>query len=102
MACGVHVGDIGTDFRITIQDCDGDIIDISSATSKTIIFKKPNGSLLTKDADFVTDGTDGLINYIVSSGDIDAAGSWKIQSQIIMPSGTWSSDFQTFKVHRNL
>lgn len=102
MACGIHLNDIGTQFKVTVQDCNSTAIDISDATNTDIIFKKPDGNTVTKDAGFYTDGSDGIIRYVAVDGDINIIGSWKIQASITTPSGTWSSDFQTFKVHRNL
>ena len=48
-----HVSDIGTIIQITITE-DGVALDISSATTKEIILKKPSGTLLTKTATFTT------------------------------------------------
>ena len=102
MTCGIHIGDTGTQFRVTVHDCNSVAVDISDATAKTIIFKKPDGSTLTKPASFITDGSDGLIKYTAVSGDLDAIGAWKIQAHVVTPSGEWSSSFDTFKVLRNL
>jgi hypothetical protein len=102
MSCEIHVNDIGTIFRVTVQDCNSTVVDVSMALDKTITLKKPNGTVLTKDAGFYTDGTDGQIQYTAVSGDLDMAGSWKLQAHITTPSGSWSSDFHTFKVARNL
>ena len=102
MTCGIHVGDTGTIFRVTIQDSNEVAVDISDATGKNIIFKKPDGSNIVKDATFYTNGADGIIQYTAVSGDIDAIGAWKIQAQVTTPSGFWSSSFETFKVLRNL
>lgn len=102
MSCGIHINDIGTEIRITITDCNGVAIDISNATSLNLFFKKPSGESITKTGSFVTDGSDGLIKYIVQSGDINEIGTWKIQVEITANNGTWSSSFESFKVHRNL
>jgi hypothetical protein len=102
MTCGIHTGDIGTQFRVTVQDCNSTAIDLSTASSKSIIFKKPNGTSLTKSASFLTDGSDGIITYTSESDDLDTVGSWKIQAHVVFPSGEWRSEFKSFKVHRNL
>lgn len=102
MSCGIHQNDVGTVITINIVDCDDDAIDISSAGTKQIIFKKPSGSLLTKDASFSTDGTDGKIKYVGASGDFDEIGSWKVQAYIVVGSYSWKSSFETFRVYRNL
>ena len=98
---GIHLNDTGTRFVVTILD-EGSIVDISSATTKDIIFKKPDGTTLTKAANFVTDGTNGKIDYFTISGDLSVIGIWSIQSQVILGSGTWNSDIETFEVFRNL
>ena len=103
MACEIHLGDIGTTFRLTIVDCDDVAIDISSATVKNIIFKKPSGTSVTQDGVFYTDGTDGILEYVTIADDLDTAGeTWKIQAFVTLNTGTWSSDIGTFTVYDNL
>jgi hypothetical protein len=102
MTCGIHQNDIGTIIQVQISDCNGSAIDISAATSKEIVFKKPNGALVTKIATFVTDGTDGKMKYVIVDGDLDQVGSWKVQGIVAVGSYVWHSSFETFKVHRNL
>lgn len=101
MASEIHKGDIGTKFIITLMD-DEVIEDISSATTKQIIFQKHSNTDIIKDAIFETDGTDGKIYYISIDGDLDETGTWTIQAKITMPSGAWSSSTSTFTVHSNL
>ena len=97
----VHLGDVGTLFEVTIED-NGSVVDISLATTKEIIFKQHNSGLLVVDATFVTDGTNGKLKYSFVSGDCDVAGVWKIQGEVILPGGEWSSDIDEFVVHGNL
>jgi len=77
-------------------------VNVSSATSKAIIFKKPDGTTLTKTGSFYTNGGDGIISYTGVSGDFDSAGVWQTQLQISMSGGTWRSDIKTFNVYENL
>lgn len=97
----IHVGDVGTVFIVTIKDGD-DLVDISSATTKSLLFRKPNGDLLTKTASLVNDGTDGQMKYISVSGDIDVDGTWTLQGLVAIGTGSWHTDLHTFKVHRNV
>ena len=97
----IHQNDIGTAFTITIQD-GTTAVDISTATTKKIVFKKPSGTKLTYDTAFVSDGTDGKIKYNVVAGDLDEVGTYKLQSYVVISDGTFYTDIQTFKVHRNL
>lgn len=102
MASGeVHQGDIGTTFKVTIKDGDT-IVDISGATTKNIIFSKPDDTTLTVNGSFTTDGTDGVIQYNTVAGDLNITGLWKIQAYIVTGSGNWKSDVSYFDVYGNI
>lgn len=97
----IHVDDVGTIFRITLMDGSSPV-DLTGATAKSIIFEKPDKTSVSKDADFYTDGADGIIEYTIETDDLDMAGSWRIQAQVTLTSGTWSSDILGFVVHENI
>lgn len=101
MASYIHEGDIGTKLLITMKD-DGSVVDISSASSLSIFIKRPDGTMLTRSGTLETDGTDGKMYYIVVAGDLNDAGLYKIQAQVILTSGSFYSSTATFKVHCNL
>jgi DUF4097 and DUF4098 domain-containing protein YvlB len=103
MACEIHIGDVGTKFLFTVQDCDDvNPLDVSTASSIEIMFKKPDGSLLTVVGTFLTDGTDGKVYYDTVSGDIDQIGYWKVQGKVTFPTGLFYSDIHKFQVYSNL
>lgn len=97
----IHVNDVGTNFLVTVTD-GSSAVDISSATTKQLIIKKPSGTKLTKATAFTTDGTDGKMQYSIGSDDLDEAGSYKLQGKVVISDGTFYTDIHTFKVHRNL
>ena len=98
----IHVGDIGTIFEITLMD-DASVVNISSATEMLIIFTKPDGTKITNIAVLTGNGSDGKIRYIiVLSTELDQTGSWKIQANVTLPSGQWSSNIDRFRVYKNL
>lgn len=97
----IHLDDIGTIFRVTLMD-DTVAADVSGATEMYIIFSKPSGTTVQKTAVHYTDGTDGIIQYTTIADDLDETGNWKLQARVTLPSGTWSSDTQKFKVYPNL
>ena len=101
MSTEIRVGDIGTEFRVTITD-DGVAVDLSSATSLVINFRKPDGTILSTSAYLYTDGLDGIIYYNTVDGDLDQSGQWKIQAVIETGGATYSSSVGTFKVSCNL
>tara|TARA_B100001094_G_scaffold220255_1_gene214297 strand:+ start:1128 stop:1433 length:306 start_codon:yes stop_codon:yes gene_type:complete len=101
MASEVHVNDVGTKFLATIKD-DGVAVDISTATSITMIFKKPDDELMQKAGTLDSDGTDGKVYYSTLAGDLDEAGLYKLQAKVILSTGTYYTDIYSFKVHCNL
>ena len=101
MSDEIHVEDVGTEFRILITE-EGTAVDLSTATLLQIIFRKPDSTTLEVDADYYTDGTDGLIKYNVVDGDIDQAGQWRIQAYVEVGSAKYCSSTGTFKVLCNL
>lgn len=101
MADEIHVGDVGTVFEVTIQD-DGVAVNISTATTKEIIFRKPDKTKVTKAANFSSNGTDGKIRYTTVANDLDQAGLWSLQAHIVLPSGDWKSSTSEFSVASNL
>jgi hypothetical protein len=106
MAADLRKDDFGTVFTLTVKDEAGNTVDVSSAsgaTDKQVIFKKPSdGEILTKNASFVTDGTNGQVSYTTVSGDIDEAGHWEMQAKVVLTSGTFKSDTADFFVGANL
>jgi hypothetical protein len=101
MADEIHVNDIGTEFRILIKD-DDVVVDLSTATSIQMIFKKPDDSTFNVIADLYTNGTDGLIKYNAIEGDLDQVGLYKIQAYVEIGSASYKSSIGSFKVYCNL
>jgi|SRR6056300_308722 hypothetical protein len=101
MASEIHVGDVGTQLIMTVKD-DGVVVDISSASSLSVIIKKPDGVNYTKTGTLLNDGTDGKMYYISVNGDFNAAGNYKIQGIVTLSGGTFYTSISTFKVFCNL
>ena len=101
-----HVNDIGTIFRVTVYDTTSTggstVADISTAETKQMIFKRPDGTTFTKTAVFTTDGSDGNIQYISVDGDLNVAGTWHLQAYVVTPAGNWRTDVGHFRVYENL
>lgn len=101
MASEIHYGDVGVNFNITVMN-DSVPLDVSNADNIYIIFEKPDGGDLVKNATLVTDGTDGNIRYTTVAGDLDQIGTWQIQAKVDFGISFFSTDIQRFKVQRNL
>lgn len=98
----VQKDDIGTVLEITIKDQDNAVVNLASATTTEVIFKKPGGTKVTKTATFVSDGSDGQIRYAFVDGDLDIKGIWRFQGYIVLPNGEWYTSIREFKVIDNL
>jgi hypothetical protein len=97
----LHVQDTGTVFELTVVDA-GVAIDLSQASAMTILFRKPSGELMVKDAEYVSDGADGKIQYITTQDDLDERGKWLLQGRVALPTGAWSTSIESFVVQLNL
>lgn len=102
MVADIHVGDVGTIFRVTVLDEDGVVVDISAALLKRIILAKPDGSKTNYAASLDTDGTDGVMRYATVDGDLSVAGRWKVQGYVELTAGKWHTEIEVFKVKENL
>lgn len=100
MSAEIHIGDIGTEFVITLYDSTT-VLDVSGATI-TAYLKKPSATTLTKAASLYTDGTDGKIKFSSASGDFDETGVWNIQVKVVDSGNTWYSDVGRFRVYANV
>ena len=102
MSAQIHKNDVGTSFRATIKDENGDAVDISSATVKKFIFQPPDEVDIEKTAAFVTDGTDGLVEYISETGFLSQIGVWEYQFYVEFSGGKYHTNKSSFEVLKNL
>ena len=99
----IHYNDVGSPLRVTLSDSQtGAVVDISDAVTLQIILQKPDGTTLTKTAVFVTDGTNGQLQYVTVDGDLNAVGNWQLQVYYVGASGSWKSNMAKFRVWENL
>ncbi len=93
----VRVGNTGTLIIATVSKITSGVevsVDVSSTTEVQIEIQKPSGERLSPFvAAFVTDGTDGRIQYTDVAGIFDVAGRWKVRGIAITGSikfqGSW-------------
>lgn len=87
MALIVHVGDVGAIIRLTVFE-DGAAKDISAAEPKQIKIYKPDGTVLTKTAEFLTTGDDGVVQCTSETDDFDMPGTYSAVAYFTM--GGWT------------
>lgn len=94
----IFTGNFGMTETVLFTNDQGVAINISGATTKSIVFTKPDGSEVTKSATFTTDGADGKIYYNVDSALYDSAGQWQIRGQVSATSFAYTSESASFFV----
>lgn len=98
-----QVSNIGSAIVLRVVE-DETPVDISAATDIKIRLKPPSGATIEKTAEFVTDGSDGLIRYVTTqTSDLSAAGQWYAQGKITFSSSAiYYSEVLGFKVRANI
>lgn len=102
MAAEIHVDDVGTVFEATLRDETDNIVNISAASERIFVFRKPGGQILEVPAVLTTDGQDGAMQYATESGDLDQPGYWKVQGHVTIGSWQGNTDIYEFRVYPNL
>ena len=102
----IHKNDIGTTIQATVKD-GNTAVDLSSGTFTSIffVFQDPAGTSNTQTAtSFGTDGSDGIVNYIVNTTTVfGTIGAWSFQGIVqLTTTSIWHSDKHKFTVHPNL
>ena len=106
----VHQGDIGTQFLITLKTSkavNATAVDISDATNKQFIFKRPGGTIVTVSGTFYTDGTDGKLYYTNGSSDslwsaASSVGMWEVQIRVTAGASVYTSERGQFRVYSDV
>jgi len=97
---GIVSEDYGQTLVLTITDKDtGNAVDVSGyTTSKKIVLIDPSRNKAEKNAAFVTDGSDGQIEYTLADGDIDEPGRWGIRAKVASANAILTSVTEWFNV----
>jgi hypothetical protein len=93
---------VGTVIEYQVLDREDNPKDISSASSKKLIFKKPDGQTFIKLANFSTDGIDGKLSYTTIANDLTPWGTWQVQADLVMSGFDSPTEIVTFEVLKNL
>ena len=97
----MHVGDIGTAFKIYVKD-GAAVVTLTGTTNKQITIKRPDKTILTDNINFYIDGSDGILTYIISTGTFNQEGTFQFQISYENNAGRWHSDLVPFDVYPNL
>lgn len=98
----IYLGNIGTLFRLRILDQDDSVVNLSTASTMRITFRRPDDTTVDKTATFTTDGTDGYIEWASTSGFLDQEGTWRYQGFVVIGVNEYHANPVAFEVARNL
>lgn len=87
--------------QATVVDQSGAAVDLSAADALLLWLWAPDGTLRPVPAAFVSNGRDGLIEYITAPTDLNEAGQWEIQAQVTFGTQTLRTRLASFQVESN-
>lgn len=95
----IHRLDSGTDFEFEVYN-NGAPADLSSATVKRFKFRKPDfdQTRIVRDAQFLTDGTDGILYYRFDDDELDILGPWEAEVYLEFLGWKGHTSIVTFEV----
>lgn len=98
-----QVADFGTDLVMVVTNERDAVVSLVGATSTKLLLRKPSGAVVEKDVEFVNNGSDGKVRYVVEDGVLDEPGEWEAQVRVRFgDSGQWSTKKFTFMVGENV
>ena len=94
----VRKNDVGVALQAAVKKRDGSALDVSAATSLTMVFTKPDGETISRPANAANGGADGVVQYVTAEGDLDQTGTWKVDVVVEAPGLHITSTTYKFKV----
>jgi hypothetical protein len=102
MPAEIHVDDVGTAIRLHLVDQDGRDLNVSGASAIEVVLVSPASKRLAVQGSLSSTGLDGRIQYVTAAGDLDVAGTWRLQARVTLGSAHWSSNVVRFQVTGNI
>ena len=101
---GIVVGQGGEALQFTVVDVDGNAVNLSSYNStKTAYLRGPFGTpSKSYTVTFVTDGTNGQLQFTPTAGDIDQPGDWELQVKLTSATATRYTQVATVEVEKGI
>lgn len=102
----IQLGAINMAIKLQVREGNAPL-NISSASTKTIIIEKPDSTLVSASASFFTSGSDGgvdglIVYYTTGSNILDQEGEYNVQAYLVLPDFTGYTTPVTFTVYPNL
>lgn len=79
--------DLEPKFIATLRNADGTPVDLTNATSVSLIVKQQGGAKYFKSTGTILDAINGVVSYTWASGDTDTVGTFQMEFEVIWPTG---------------
>lgn len=101
---GIVAGQYGDAIILTVVDKDGTAVDISSYTTSITVTLRDIFTLKTVNStgSFVSDGTDGRVQFTPAAGELDRAGTWEGQIKLEKASAVAMTKVFSIEIERKL
>ena len=105
----IHVNDFGTQLRFTVKNSPTQPFNLSETDAVNLWFRRPDATsfyvvctLEQPEDSTLEPGETGEVFYILEEGDVDVAGQWYFQLEIIFPFGSWRTSIIPRIIYPNI
>lgn len=77
--------DLEPKYIATLRNADGTVVDLTNATSVSLIVKQQGGTKNFKSAGSFEDRINGVVSYTWASGNSDTVGTFQMEWEVIWP-----------------
>jgi hypothetical protein len=90
----IYEDDWGVVIKVTVGT------DLTLASSYSYYVIKPNGIIASWNCSVQSPATDGILTYTTQSNDLNVPGTYKLQSVVVFPTGSFTGELTTFRVYK--
>lgn len=77
--------DLEPKYVATLRNADGTAVDLTNATSVSLIVKQQNGAKNFKSAGAFVNRANGIVSYTWTSGNTDTTGTFQMEWEVVWP-----------------
>ena len=94
-------GDVGVKMYFYIQDTTGTLVDLTDASSVSLLIRKPNNQVISRQLT-ITNPSRGEVYYLTDGQDFDVVGTYQLQIKIVFSNSVFYTKVFPEKVDDSL